>query len=309
LRRWLHSQAASGGVDIMHSHSLWMMPNVYPGAASRQGTCKLVVSPRGTLSAWALRRRAVQKRVFWRLLQGPALRSAACFHATAESEYEDIRRMGFTQPLCVLPNGVDLPPLNKATTDGPRQLLFLGRIHPQKGVEVLVHAWHSVAERFPEWKLTMVGPGEPRYVGCLRALVAQWGTERIEFPGPLYGEDKVAAYRRASLFVLPTFSENFGMAVAESLASGTPVIVTRAAPWAGLEQHRAGWWIETGVDPLIACLEQALSMPPPRLEEMGRAGHAWMKRDFSWPRIGRQFLETYQWLLDGGPTPEWVRLN
>jgi glycosyltransferase involved in cell wall biosynthesis len=309
LRRWLDEQVASGGIDILHNHSLWMMPNVYPGIACRQGPCKLVVSPRGTLSRWALRRRAVQKRVFWRLLQERAVRAAACLHATAESEYEDIRRMGFRQPLCILPNGVDLPPLNRASGEGRRQLLFLGRVHPQKGVEVLLRAWHAVAPRFPEWELRIVGPGELGHVADLRALSERLRLQRIEFSGPLYGEDKVNAYRHAALFVLPTFSENFGMAVAESLATGTPVIVTQAAPWAGLAEHRAGWWIETGLDPLIACLEQALSRPAACLEEMGRAGHAWMQRDFSWTRIGHQFLQTYRWLLEGGTTPEWVRLN
>jgi glycosyltransferase involved in cell wall biosynthesis len=309
MHRWLDDQAASGRIDIMHNHSLWMMPNVYPGQACQRGRCRLVVSPRGTLSHWALGRNAVQKKIFWRWVQEPALRVAACFHATAESEYEDIRRLGFRQPLCILPNGIDLPPLEKKTHDGRRQLLFLGRIHHQKGVDVLLRAWHAVVRRFPEWELHIVGPEEGDYRARMQALAARLRLERIEFPGPVYGEDKLRAYRQASLFVLPTYSENFGMAVAEALAAGTPAVVTQGAPWAGLVAHGAGWWIEMGLDPLVACLEQALSTSPQRLEEMGRAGHGWMQRDFSWQRIGRQFLATYRWLLDGGAPPEWVRLN
>src|SRR5207249_704153 len=112
-----------------------------------------------------------------------------------------------------------------------------------------------------------------------------------------YGVEKSRAYREASLFVLPTHSENFGMTVAEALAAGTPAIVTHGAPWAGLAQYDAGWWIENGVDSLISCLEKALEVPPERLSQMGRAGHDWMKRDFNWQQIGAQFLATYRWIL------------
>jgi glycosyltransferase involved in cell wall biosynthesis len=310
LRRWLDGQAASGRVQIVHNHSLWMMPNVYPGQACRERRCRLVVSPRGTLSAWALRRSALRKKIFWRWMQEPVLRSAACFHATAESEYEDIRRLGFGQPLCVLPNGIDVPPLRKTSAqDGRRQLLFLGRIHPKKGLDVLLRAWQAVASRFPEWELHVVGPEEGGYRARMQGLAAELRLQRVEFPGPLYGEDKLRAYRRASVFVLPTYSENFGMSVAEALAAGTPAVVTRGAPWSGLVENDAGWWIETGLDSLVGCLEQALANSPQRLDAMGRAGHAWMQRDFCWQRIGRQFMATYQWLLDGGVPPVWVRLD
>lgn len=309
MRRWLDDQAASGRLDIMHNHSLWMMPNVYPGHACRHGRCRLVVSPRGTLSSWSLGRNAMQKKIFWRLLQEPALRNASCFHATADSEFQDIRRLGFRQPISVIPNGIDLPPLERSAHGGRRQLLFLGRIHQQKGVEILLRAWQVTAPRFPDWELCVVGPEEGGYLARMRALAAGLRLDRIEFPGPVYGDDKLPAYRRASLFVLPTYSENFGMAVAEALAAGIPAIVTRGAPWAGLVEQGAGWWIDIGLEPLVACLEHALATSPLRLEEMGRAGHRWMQRDFSWQRIGQQFLGTYQWLLDGGAPPEWVRLN
>jgi glycosyltransferase involved in cell wall biosynthesis len=309
LRRWLHSQAASGRVDIMHTHSLWMMPNVYPGHACRQSPCRLVVSPRGTLSSWALGRNATQKKIFWRCVQEPALRVAAGFHATAESEYEDVRRCGFRQPVCILPNGVDLPPLMHTKSPGRRQLLFLGRIHPKKGVELLLRAWQVAAPRFTDWELRIAGPGGVNYVAQMQALALDLRLERIAFSGPVYGEDKARAYRQASLFVLPTHSENFGMSVAEALAAGIPAIVTRSAPWSGLLENAAGWWIDFGLDPLVGCLEEALSTSPQRLDEMGRAGRAWMRRDFCWQRISAQFLTTYRWMIDGGPTPECVRVH
>jgi glycosyltransferase involved in cell wall biosynthesis len=309
MGRWLKDEVASGRVHIMHNHSLWMMPNVYPGRACQQGRCHLVVSPRGTLSAWARGRNALQKKLFWRWLQASALRAAACFHATAESEYEDIRRLGFSQPVCILPNGIDLPPLEQKAHDGRRQLLFLGRIHPQKGIDILLHAWQAVAHRFPDWELHVAGPDNGGYLAAMQMLAAQLRLDRIKFLGPLFGEDKLRAYRDACLFVLPTHSENFGMTVAEALAAGTPAIVTQGAPWAGLVEQGAGWWIEIGVDPLVACFEQALATPPMHLAEMGGAGRDWMLREYSWERIGAQFSVAYRWLLEGGQTPPWVRLD
>jgi len=310
MRHWLEEQATSRKVDLIHNHSLWTMPNVYPGRACTRGRIPLVVSPRGTLSTWALNRNASQKKIFSWLLQAPMLRATSCFHATAESEYEDIRRLGFKQPVCILPNGIDLPPVaERAENSGPRVLLFLGRIHPKKGVDLLLRSWQSLADRYPDWELHIAGPDNVGHLEEMRTLAARLGLDRVVFRGPLYGEEKWQAYRNADLFVLPTHSENFGLTVAESLAAGTPVIVTKGAPWGDLERERAGWWIDIGVDPLVACLEEALALPAIHLAEMGRAGREWMKRDYSWERVGMQLLFSYRWLLGGGEKPPWVTLN
>ncbi len=309
MRRWLKAEAASGRVDILHNHGLWMMPNVYPGWVRRGAHCKLLVSPRGTLSDWAMGLNAFQKKIFWRFLQAQTLQRADCFHATAESEFQDIRRQGFKQPVCILPNGIGVPTLAAKPIDGRRQLLFLGRIHPIKGIENLLRAWQAVEPRFTDWDLLIAGPNNGGHLAEMQALAAQLRLERVAFSGPLYGEEKLRAYRAADLFVLPTHSENFGMTVAEALAAGTPAIVTQGAPWGGLEKHGAGWWIEIGVDPLVACLEQALATPSEHLAEMGRAGREWMLRDFSWEQIGTQLAVVYGWLLEGGETPPCVRLD
>lgn len=309
MRRWLKQEVTSGRVEIIHNHSLWMMPNVYPGNAVRDSRCRLVVAPRGTLSKRAFGINALQKQIFWHALQAPMLRAAACFHATAASEYEDIRRLGFRQPVCILHNGIDVPPLEQTPKSGRRQLLFLGRIHPIKGIDNLLHAWQAVEHRFPDWDLHIAGPDNGSYLAEMQALAKQLQLKRVIFVGPLFGEDKLRAYRAASLFVLPTHSENFGMTVAEALATGTPAIVTKGAPWGGLEKQGAGWWIDIGVDPLVACLGVALATPPMHLAEMGRAGREWMIRDYSWEGIGAQLAVVYRWLLEGGETPPCVRLD
>jgi len=307
MARWLEEQARSGQVDVLHNHGMWQMNAVYPGrTAARYGT-PYVVSPRGTWSAWAMANGSVMKKPFWSLLQRPAVEPATCFHATAESEYEDIRRLGFRQPVAVIPNGIDIPPPMVKTGGGLRTLLFLGRIHPKKGLDLLLRAWGAVQSRSPGWRLRIVGGddgyhGSSGYLAELKTLAASLGLERVEFSGVLRGMAKWQAYADADLFVLPTHSENFGMSVAEALASGTPSLVSKGAPWSGLEERGAGRWIDIGIDPLVAGLEELLEKGPQQLEEMGRSGRRWMSEDFSWGGIGRQMAEVYRWLTGARST-------
>jgi glycosyltransferase involved in cell wall biosynthesis len=303
---WLSEAAHSGAVDLLHNHSLWMMPNVYPSWVARQRGTPLVVSPRGTLSAWAMRSGSKVKRLFWPLLQRPALSAAACFHATAMAEYEDIRRAGLRQPVAVIPNGIDLPAVPPKTPGGQRTLLFLGRIHPVKGLDVLLPAWQAVQARFPEWRLQIAGPDNGGYLAQMQALASALGLQRVEFCGALFGEQKWQAYAQADVFVLPTYSENFGMAVAEALAAGTPAMVSKGAPWEDVQKHQAGWWVDIGLEPLVAGLEDALSRPIAELTAMGNNGRRLVEQHYAWPQIGRQMAETYRWIVQGGNAPAWV---
>lgn len=314
LKRWLDRQVRGRLADVVHSHGLWQMSAVYPGWAVRKGRARLVVSPRGSLSPWAMRHGSRAKRLFWPILQRPALRQAACFHATAEPEFEDIRRLGFRQPVALIPNGVDLPP--GPPGGGGRTVLFLGRLHPMKGVDVLIDAWRLVQDRFPAWRLVIAGDdmnpwtGSSGYGDALRRRVEASGAARVRFTGELRGPAKWHAYRTAALYVLPSHSENFGMTVAEALAAGVPVVTTRATPWRELEARGAGWWIDAGPASLAACLREALAADPSTLRRMGLRGRDWMAAEFSWADIGRRMARTYDWLRGGGaPQPEWVRTD
>ena len=309
MARWLVERVRRGEVQVLHNHGLWMMPNVYPGWARKAGEVRLVVSPRGMLSEWALNHHGLRKRVLWLLLQRQTLERADCFHVTAESEVEEVRRLGFRQPVAVLPNGIDVPPYEKPTPGPRRRLLYLGRIHKKKGIDLLLKAWRAVAPKFPEWELIIAGPDDGGYLGEMRRLAADLGLERVSFPGPVYGDDKLRMYRAADLYVLPTYSDNFALTVAEALAAGTPAIVSQGAPWSGLEKEGAGWWVEIGVDPLVAALETALAEPPEVLRAMGARGREWMVRDLSWEAIGRQMASVYRWLCGQGERPPCVRTD
>jgi len=315
MNRWLGEQARSKSVDILHNHGMWQMNSVYTGWAAKKGNINLVVSPRGAFSKWAMQHGSVMKRVFWPALQRPALEHATCFHATAVSEYEDIRRLGFRQPVAIIPNGIDIPDLPPKISGKSRTLLFLGRIHPVKGLDMLLPAWQAVQGRFPDWRLVIAGSddgyhGKSGYLEELHWLSQKLDLERIEFAGSLYGNEKMRVYREADLYILPSYSENFGITVAEALAAGTSAIVSKGAPWGGLVTQQAGWWIDIGLDPLVACLEDALGRSPVDLGQMGQRGRRWMEAEFSWTHIGAQMADTYRWLLDKSlPIPAWLRVD
>ena len=296
-------------VDIVHNHSLWSMVNVAAGWVVPGQHAKLVTSPRGTLSSWALSRTQLLKRILWPL-QRRALQRADLLHATSEGEYRDIRARGFIAPVVIIPNGIDLPVLPPSKqVSKQRTLLFLGRIHPTKCIDRLLQAWRNLQEEHPGWRLLIAGPGEPEYESEIRKLSASLNCERVVFSGPLYGASKSEAYFEADLFVLPSHSENFGMTVAEALAHGCPAVVSRGAPWSGLESEGCGWWVEHDVPSLTAALEAAMSLPRRELEAMGRKGRDWMQRDFAWDSIADRMGAAYSWLIKGGEPPASVRLD
>jgi glycosyltransferase involved in cell wall biosynthesis len=301
-------RTGAGDVDILHSHGLWLAPNIYPASVARAAGRKHVISPRGMLGGPALRFSRLKKRLMWAAVQERALRSAALLHATSDQEFDDIRAAGLGGPVAVIRNGIDVPPLDRAAAGSVRTVLSLGRIHPKKGLDSLLRAWSRLGPAAQGWRLRIVGPDEGGHADALRRLAQALGLANVSIEGPAFGEDKRAAYRHADLFVLSTLNENFAMTVAEALAAGVPAISTKGAPWAGLEAEGCGWWVDHGEASLAAALTEAMARPPAVLAAMGQRGWDWMRRDFSWDRIGQEMLEAYRWVLAGGAPPPMVRL-
>ena len=292
--------------DIIHTHGLWLLPDIYPARMTRkrEATAKLVHSIRGMLGPQAMQYSKWKKKVVWMLMQQRALAESHCLHATAASELDEIRAAGLTNPVAVIPNGIDIPDLNlyPRAVGGTRTILSLGRLHRKKGLDKLLLAWADLESRRPEWNLRIVGPAEEGHDIELRHLAEKLGLSNVSIEGPLYGNDVVQAYRDADLFILPTSNENFAMTVAESLAAGVPVISTRGAPWSGLIDKNCGWWIDNTVEAISGQLAEATTLPSVTLEEMGRRGREWMKQDFGWNGIAREMIAVYEWLaLDGAP--------
>ena len=220
--------------------------------------------------------------------------------------------MGLSGPVAVIPNGIDMPTSPRPSPDtvaAERIVLSLGRIHPKKGLDGLLHAWAKIEPAHPDWRLMIVGPPEAGHDQELISLATSLGLSRVSVHGPAYDDDRLLAYRQADLFVLPTLGENFGLTVAESLSAGTPAISTIGAPWSGLESEGCGWWVDHGVEPLAVALSQAMTMPASALRAMGLKGRSWMERDFAWGRVADDMLSVYSWLVRRADAPAVVRFD
>lgn len=310
--RELEQLGRSNAVNLIHSHGVWLPVNHWAARTARRWDIPLIIHPRGMLEPWAMNNNALKKRVAMRLFQKMDLDTAKALVATSLEEYYNIRRMGLKQPVALIPNGVRIPlhrdifylsQVNKEL----RTALFISRIHPVKGLLNLVQAWARL--RPQNWRLRIAGPDEGGHLQVVIAAARQYGIyDSIEYIGEVDGPQKALAYSSADFCVLPTFSENFGVVVAEALAHGVPVITTRGAPWADLETYGCGWWIDIGVEPLVIALREAMALTDTEREAMGVRGRNYVQR-YDWDHIARETLAVYQWVIGGSPRPDCVRID
>lgn len=309
FRRVLRNSCDHGRAMLIHDHGLWLPANHSASAVARKLKIPLIVSTRGMLEPWALKYRAWKKRLAWTLYQRRDLATARVLHATAPQEAENLRRLGLRHPIAVIPNGVELPIFSVRPTrsQAPRVALFLSRIHPKKGLLALVDAWRVAGPA--GWTMIIAGPEEGGHRAVVEERIRRAGLEsEFQFVGAVDGEEKTALYQRADLFILPSFTENFGVVVAEALAAGVPVITTKGTPWEGLEPHRCGWWVDLGVEPLATAIRVAASLPDAERAAMGERGRRYAEH-FSWPQIAEQMLAVYRWVLGEGSKPDCVRID
>jgi glycosyltransferase involved in cell wall biosynthesis len=236
------------------------------------------------------------------LYQERDLKRARCHITSSEVEARNLRRFELGVPIVTIPNGVDMPEeLTSEVMGEPsrgedgrqRTALFLGRIYPIKGLPTLIEAWARVR---PEgWLLRIAGPDEAGHLRQVeRAISAAGLGSVVSFAGPIEPERRKAAFLDADLFILPSHSESFGMAVAEAMAHGLPVLTTTAAPWSILRENNCGWWVDPTVDGLAEALYQATRLDTGALRAMGAKGRALIPLEFSWARIADRMLSTYE---------------
>ncbi len=305
VRAWKAEGHKIEEFDLVHLHGLWS-PDLHKVAVScRNAHVPYVIAPRGMLEPWSLRQKWLKKRAARFLYQDRDLHNAIALHATAESEAAQFRKLGFKNKTIISPNGVNLPSALEKPAAGKseRRLLFVSRMHPKKGVIELAEAFAKVGAEFPGWRLELVytlnGETEQTYETQVKARVAELGiADRVAFTGPLDDDAKWSAYQCADVFVLPTYSENFGIVVAEALFAGVPSITTKGTPWEGLEENHCGWWIDLPPrDSLVNALRSAFALSDEERHAMGEAGRTWAERDFSWNAIGRKMVEECSRLL------------
>lgn len=337
----LNSTLKSLESDVLHSHGIWNYTSVAVSRWYSRTGKPYVVHPHGMLDPWAVRHSNLKKFLANLLYEKSHLQNATCIRALCESEAQSIRAFGLKNPICVIPNGIDLPRLDEAQmNDGPlhtikqagiKVLLYLGRIHPKKGLANLLPAWKSAIESRSlmgkQWVLAIAGWDEKGHESELKKLATElqlsWKETRendldkfpttdipsLLFLGPQFGKAKVASYYQCDAFILPSLSEGLPMTVLEAWSYGKPALIT---PECNLpEGFTAGAALK--ITPDVAGIKQGLveliGMSETERQAMGTRGQKLIKEQFTWPTIARELGSVSQWLLGGGSVPDCVRVS
>jgi glycosyltransferase involved in cell wall biosynthesis len=302
-----------GGFNVVHQHGIWQAFSAQVLGWRRRTGGPVMISPRGMLDPWALRNSGWKKVIAARAFENLNLLGAACIHALNASEAASIRAYGLGNPIATIPNGTDLPserPERPARpsflpNDGCDTLLFIGRLHPKKGIANLIEAFAAARMADPvfaeRWRLVIAGWDDGGHEATLRDAVVRHGLKgKVVFPGPLLGAEKDATLRHADAFILPSFSEGLPMAVLEAWAYRLPVLMTDACNLP--EGFSSGAAIRIVNDPGTLA-GQLVSHLAGDLSSMGAAGRALAESRFSWPTIAARHIAVYRFLRDGGNAP------
>lgn len=286
--------------DVVHINGIWDPQNFIFQQAAKSLNIKVVISPHGMLEPYILKRNSYKKKLALILYQRKAITTADFLLTTAISELENIRKLGFKKPAGIIPNGLDLTEIKKkkpVEAESPfLNILFLSRIHPKKGIELLIESVSRLKDK--NFKVIVAGEGDQDYTEFLIKLTATKEVDnKIRFLGGVYGQDKWDLYEQANLFVLPTYSENFGIVIIEALAAGVPVITTKATPWQELETFNCGWWIDLNVVNLSNTLDHAIHTSREELKSMGLRGRKLVEDKYDNKVLAKEMVKFYNEVL------------
>ena len=315
----LSQSLSAADPDLVHTHGLWTYLSIATLRWSERGMKPYVVSPHGMLDPWALRNSQWKKRIASFLFERRHLKGAACLHAINRPEAVAMRNFGLKNPICVIPNGVEIPDStsklqppkwgNEFEPDR-KVLLYLGRLHPKKGLPTLLRSWREAISKNGDWILVIAGWDQAGHRSELEQLVAQLGiSDSVKFVGPLFGAQRDAAYQSANAFVLPSLSEGQPLAVLEAWSHALPVIMTRECNLGEGFEMGAAVRMEPTVASGTDALKTLFSLGDAALREMGMCGKRLVASSFSWPRIAAEMFSVYQWVMGAGATPSSLLTN
>jgi len=305
----------AGPADVYHLHGAWLRAMHYGAGAAKQNRRPYILEIMGMFEPWALDQKWLQKRLARWWYQDGILHGAACLHVNSHEEAGYIRALGFKTPIAVVPVGVDISKIGKdepvkagslpQDLKGRPFVLYLSRLHPKKGLDLLIRSWAKIKR--PDWMLVIAGTGDHNYVGECRQLADQLGVaNQCLWLGHVDELLKSRLFTNAHCYVLPTSSENFGNAVAEALAHKTPVITTRYTPWKDLPKHGCGWVIDNTESELCSALNEAIQMDAPTRQAMGIIGETLVRDHYSLELVCKDILAVYEWVLGSRSKPECV---
>ncbi|MBI2360125.1 MAG: glycosyltransferase [Deltaproteobacteria bacterium] len=314
LARWLDQNVP--GFDAVHIHSVFSYPCLTAAWACRHRGVPYIVRPLGTLDPWSLRQKRMRKKILWHVAARRMLRGAQAVHYTTREEQRLAEGALGLDHGVVIPLGVDWEslraPAQEAASSGLRPflenepyVLTLCRLHPKKGLDLLLEAFLALTKRreFERWRLVVAGDGEPQYVATLRRIVRESGAaDRILFAGWLEGPDKFSALKGAAILALPSYQENFGLSVMEALGCGVPVLVSPYVNLAGEIQAAGAGWV-VSLEPVA--LEKTMAEVLLNGGERTRRGEAARKlaERFRWPEIAAQMIQLYKFLAKARSAP------
>jgi glycosyltransferase involved in cell wall biosynthesis len=295
--------------DLVHITAVWNFPVLAAGLACLWHNKPFILSPRGTLYAETIAHRSsFIKKIYYSLIAGIPVKKATMLHFTTRDEANKVRPLlHLNNPYCVIPNGLDLKEIQSENeqleTKSPHlpneYLLFLGRIDKKKGLDIFLPAFARVSTDFPNLKLVIAGPDNENYASVVQDIAHNLGiADKLVFPGSLDGNAKWDAYRKAKAFILTSYSENFGMTVAEAMACNCPVLISdKVALFEFLENPAAGFICQTQVDSIEKELRHMLNHPEIALERAQNA-YSLVQREFDIQEIAKKFIHTYQEVIE-----------
>jgi glycosyltransferase involved in cell wall biosynthesis len=302
-------RAALATADVCHVHGVWNVPEWEAARASRQHRVPLVISPRGMLHAAAVRRGRWRKRIAFEVLERRNLATAVRVHTTAYDESEELSAFVDRSRMVMIPNGVDLPPVERGRSDFRERfgipasaplVVFLGRIHPIKRLDLLIEAMRHATQTTPSARLVIAGPDEGGHLTSLRPQLDRLGGA-VHSIGAVLDGDKWALLREAAVLAMCSDSESFGMSVVEAMATGIPVVVTHTCPWREVNERHCGLWVEQTPgaigDAIVSILEN-----PALAKSMGDNGARLARARYTWPAVAAAMSACYADVLSTSRT-------
>jgi len=313
--------------QVLHTHGIWTYLSIGVPRWARKHNCPYIVSPHGMLDSWALENSRLKKKVAAALYERRHLKRAACLHALCASEADSIRKFGLKNPIATIPNGIEIPEgrdLSSRYSAEKKIMLFLGRLHPKKGLENALQAWAAASKSSSaggdqkNWQFVIAGWDQGDHEVKLKQLCEELGISFAEVPakqflsleassgqlsgfsvvfvGPVFGELKVQLLERANVFILPSFSEGLPMSILEAWAYELPVVMTDYCNLPEGFDADAAIHIDTEVECMSAGMLKMIACSEDELKGMGGNGLSLVKEKFTWPTIAAQMKELYEWV-------------
>ena len=299
--------------DILHMETLWRYPQLLMSAWKKRRKEPIVCTPHGMLDPYIIRNQGWIKRIVARLFFQKSLEAADCYHALCTKEMEDIREYGLKQPVAIIPNGINLPSpdMNFEKTDSRKHILYLGRLHRKKGVDMLLIAASTIMVQNPEllrgWQIDLVGWDHENCRAELEHIVKDNGLEDIVvFHGGMFGNDKMRMYACADGYILPSHGEGLPMTVLEAWSWKKPAIITPECHLPEGYEAEAAIRIEDNVKSVTDGLIRFLTMTEEEREKMGQNGYNLVCSSFTWDAAARKMIELYEWLSGKRKKPDFV---